>query len=145
MKTGVFISLFTVSVLLACAGEKKCDVQPLNPNGDSELALLMRDMFDDAMRMKLEIMNGQRPQIIKEFEQLHTAEATQPEKVATSMYTTFATNYQNSIQALKNAELGQTSQAFNELVQSCMTCHKAMCPGPIVRIEKLWVEDPFAE
>ena len=135
------LTLFVFFVSFSCADDKKCEPAPLNPNGDSELALLMRFMFDDAMRMKTEIEAGKLPKIIKDFEELHTAEATEPEKVATPMYNTFANHYQQSIQALKDAKLGETTQSFNNVVQSCMNCHKAMCPGPIVRIEKLWVEN----
>lgn len=136
-----FVMLFAVIVMLgACQQEKNDGVAPRNPNGESELALLMLDMLQDGMRMKAEIEAGKLPKIVKEFEEMHTAAATEPEKVKSPTYKSFTAAYHASLQALKDANLGETTDAYNRMVQSCMNCHQVMCPGPMVRIEKMYIE-----
>ena len=139
MKAQIFIIVLALTVVLTSCG-KNDGVAPINPNGDSELALLMRDMFDEAMRMKGQIEKGKIPKIVKQFKEMHTAEATEPDKVAMPIYKTFTDAYHESLTALEQASSQNAHQAFNGVVQSCMNCHQAMCPGPIVKIEKLWVE-----
>ncbi len=39
---------------------KEPQKKSLNPNGDSELALLMRAMFDEAEQIKNQIINGEK-------------------------------------------------------------------------------------
>jgi|GEM_PF-4973254 len=58
--------LLVVSCILSCSdGKKEATIskevvqQPINPNGDSELALLMREMFDEAQLIKEQIANGE--------------------------------------------------------------------------------------
>ena len=55
--------------MLACTDynspEKREVPAVINPNGDSELALLMRDMFEDGMRLKEQIAKGEQPDILK--------------------------------------------------------------------------------
>lgn len=136
----VFLFLVGMIFSLESCQNQNNGVAPINPNGDSELALMMRDMFEEAMAMKKEIDQGEKPKAIKRFEAMHTAEATEPEKVAMPIYATFTDAYLESLNALKNASIDETPKAFNGVVQSCMNCHQAMCPGPIVRIEKLWVD-----
>ncbi len=132
------IVCLAIYILAACTNSDK--VAPINPNGDSELAILMRNMFDDAMRMKKAIESGDRVKVLEKFKKMHTAAATEPEKVASPMYKVFTDAYYESLTTLENVKLGETAQAFNSMVQSCMNCHQAMCPGPMVRIEKLWID-----
>ena len=64
-------------------------VGPINPNGDSELALLMRAMFDDMNQMKTQIQNGQTPTPTVDFEKMFTVKATEPEKQASDRFKSF--------------------------------------------------------
>ncbi|MEZ4951026.1 MAG: hypothetical protein R2784_16820 [Saprospiraceae bacterium] len=74
----------------------------LNPNGDSELALLMRDMFDDGMKMKEMIKNGEHPEVSVDFQKILTANATEPEKeTASPEYKAFAQTYIQTMEAMK--------------------------------------------
>ena len=58
-------------LVLACSNmdSSKSDLPPIqpNPNGDSELALLMREMFDDGMRMKEQIEKGDKLEVLAKF------------------------------------------------------------------------------
>lgn len=112
---------------------------PVNPNGDSELALLMRDMYDEGMVVKTKIQNGEMPELLLDFEKIHTAQATEPEKAASPAYKVHALSYLQAVDALKNADAGQLEKSYNKMVDACMNCHKALCPGPVVRIKKMYL------
>ena len=112
-----------------------------NPNGDSELALLMREMFEDGMRIKQQIERGEKPEFLKKFEAIHTAEATEPEKAASDTYKHFGDAYLKALESLQNANSDELFDAYQGMVTSCMSCHQALCPGPMVRIKKLYLEN----
>ncbi len=112
---------------------------PLNPNGDSELAILMREMFDDAMKMKEGIEKGKLPKSDLDISAIHTADATEPEKVQTEQYRVFADSYLAAMESIEESSRESVADPYRGMVESCMNCHKAMCPGPIVKIEKLYL------
>lgn len=139
----------SVLVLLAfgfytCQSETKPVVKetkkkaPLNPNGDSELALLMRDMFDDAMAMKTAYEKGEDYHSDIEFETILTAEATEPEKAASAEFQAYGAGYIEIMKQLESGESGSSMVYFDALRNNCLSCHQALCPGPIVKIEKLF-------
>ena len=112
---------------------------PINPNGDSELALLMRDMFEDGMKTKEKIKNGEIPELVLDFEKIHTAEATETEKAASPEYKVHALSYLQAVKALKNANKDNLEKSYTDMIDACMNCHKVLCPGPIVRIKKMYL------
>lgn len=128
-------------MLMACADEKK--VKVINPNGDSELALLMREMYEDGQRIKKQIVNGEQPEIITRFKEIHTADATEPEKVNTDAYRMYADAYLNALNMLENSNEDDIHVNYGAMVQSCINCHQVLCPGPIVRIKKLELPELF--
>ena len=111
--------------------------QSVNPNGDSELAILMREMFDEAESIKQQITNGRPVKLNIDHEKMLTAHATEPEKTASGQYKVFADLYLQSIKNLESAKAKQMDSLYNTMVVSCLNCHKALCPGPLVRIKKL--------
>ena len=134
--------LFTLAV--SCSEEEKdCSnvdnriQQPINPNGDSELALLMRAMFDEAEQIKQQIANGEPIKLNINHEKILTAHATEPKKAASAEYQAFANVYLQTIKNLQTASPTQIGNLYDNMVDNCMTCHKALCPGPMVRIKKL--------
>ena len=135
----VFLSLLFSGYLLSCtASEAQSDTPPLNPNGDSELALLMRAMFDDALLMKQQVEQGEQPRPSLDYQKILTAEATEPEKAASDTYKVHALSYLQTIKALQEADAPQAASLYKNMVNSCMGCHQALCPGPTVRIKKLY-------
>jgi len=112
-------------------------VTPLNPNGDSELALLMRSMYDDGMEMKSAIKNGEAPKSHIDISQLYTSEPSVRGKVDSPEYQAFALAYEAAFVGLGKAQVDKKEHAYKALVNSCIACHKSVCPGPIVRIEKM--------
>jgi len=145
-----FLSLcFFISIILltqSCqetpkteTSAKKESQQSLNPNGDSELAVLMRQMFEEAEKVKEQIKKGEEPKIELDHAKILSAHATEPEKVATQEFKDFAKMYLANIEQLKKANKDNVEMVFESLVQSCMSCHAELCPGPMVRIKKLTI------
>ena len=135
----VFLALLLSGYLLSCTAQNaKSDALPLNPNGDSELALLMRAMFDDALLMKQQIEQGEQPRPGLDYQKILTAKATEPEKAASDAYKVHALSYLQTIKALQQADVAQAASLYSNMVNSCMGCHQAICPGPTVRIKKLY-------
>jgi cytochrome c556 len=136
----LFASIFLLATiyLLACATEANSQ-RPLNPNGDSELSLLMRAMYEDGLKMKSQVENGKHPKPSVDVEQILTAEATDPERQKTPHFDAFAQSYLQAVKALQNARPEEAEQHYNGMVNACMSCHKAICPGPTVRIKKLYL------
>ena len=135
----VLISIFVLSTCSEINQDKPETIQmPINPNGDSELALLMRAMYDDVERMKIQIKNGETPTTSVNFEKMFTVEATEPEKQASDRFKSFGKLHISTLEALKNADPAEALDLYETLVESCMNCHRALCPGPTVKIKKLY-------
>jgi len=120
-----------------CSKEANQVQRPINPNGDSELALLMREMYDEVQQIKEKIDSDDSIVINLDHKKILTAHATEPKKAASEEYKAFAKTYLQTIESLKTASLVQREKIYDSVVNNCMTCHKALCPGPMVRIKKL--------
>lgn len=112
--------------------------RPINPNGDSELALLMRDMFIESDSLKQLVMNGKVLSGLNKYEQIHTAIATDP-TVRGPVFDSFSAAYIEAIKQLETSD-SLSVQHFNNMVTQCMNCHTEFCPGPRKRIKKLYIE-----
>ena len=129
--------------------EKSCDsedveVSATNPNGDSELALLMRKMYRDADSIKQLIVNQEGSitnEFIAELELVHSAIPTDS-TVKTPEFEAFNRLLINQAKELqKNSE--DNVEEFNRLVNRCIDCHQSFCPGPIKKINKLRIINPI--
>lgn len=122
--------------------EKSCEadnveVSAINPNGDSELALLMRQLFYDTDSLKqLVVVEGKEvpKDFIDALENVHTATPTDPE-VKTEEFKAFNELLINAAKELSVATNKQ--EAYNNFLNRCIDCHQVVCPGPIKRIKKL--------
>lgn len=134
---------FVLSLLLACTPPQQEpaaeSVRPINPNGDSELALLMRDMFEDGERIKAQVENGEMPTGLKDFAAIHAAVPTDS-TVRGPVFTAFAEAYLESVRQMEAADSSSVFR-FNRMVDQCMNCHSEFCPGPKKRISKLYITD----
>lgn len=123
---------------VSCSNGKQ---KSLNPNGDSELALLMRQMYEDGMNTKQQLLDGKPPVINVKYHQLHTAKATEPEKVASPNYAAFANAYEASVKSFLESDETNRAATYHSMVDACMNCHQTICPGPTVRIKHLFLSD----
>lgn len=143
-----------IVVLLANCGHKEevkvevvvkkdsatCAKAPLNPNGDSELALLMREMLDSAKSFKEIIRSGKVPDKFPEaFLKIHTAQPTDNETKKAS-FNGFADGYLHSLKELSGSTTSNAKLNYNAVVQACENCHSEHCPGPLTAIRKLKLE-----
>lgn len=136
LKPIAITSLLLSTILLSCGADESAP-PPVNPNGDSELAILMRAMADEAEQIKAQIANGEAVTLSVAHPEILTAEATEPEKAASAPYQAFASSYLETITYLKTSTPENVQRSYDAMVNGCITCHQALCPGPLVRIEKL--------
>ncbi len=111
--------------------------QSVNPNGDSELALLMRAMADEAEMIKAKIEKGEVPEVKVDYHEILTATATEPEKKSSPTYKVFAETHIQSMQLLEDSDTSRMLSLYDNMISNCINCHKELCPGPLVRIKKL--------
>jgi hypothetical protein len=144
----IILGCILTSFFLSCENrderqlEKSCStdsisVSPINPNGDSELALLMRQLFYDTDSLKqIVVVEGKEvPQdFINALEKVHTAIPTDPE-VKTEEFTAYNELMINAAKELTSAK--NKEEAYNNFLNRCIDCHQVVCPGPIKRIKKL--------
>lgn len=108
------------------------------PNGGSELAVLMREMYDDADLIKKAVLNREFPPDFRQkFAYLHWASPTDSQ-TKTEAYPDMAKAFMDNLEALyaeKNPE--KRIKKFDIVIQNCITCHQSHCPGPIKKIKKL--------
>lgn len=107
----------------------------------SELALLMRRMAAHADSVKVGLARGEKelPPFPTEIATLFTATPTKDMHIDPITFPTFGKDYQDKVAALYNAARRDRPAAYNALVQSCANCHTTHCPGPMMRIKKMYV------
>lgn len=126
------------SVDIPAAGARSAQ-QGLKPA--SELALLMREMtaFTDSTRLRL----GRGEELLPypaHFDRMYTATPTDGKlDIDRSTFDAFAGNYLTQLKSLYDAPGSDRDHLFNGTVQACANCHATACPGPLVRIKKLYV------
>lgn len=107
------------------------------PNQDSELALLMREMETESIAMREAIAKGQEPKDVRtRFEAILTAKSTEA-SMKTPAFQAMAKNYLKTLDAIYTTPQAERMEQYNLMINDCMNCHKAQCPGPLVRIKKL--------
>ncbi len=135
--------LFIISLLLFSFYFWSCnDVKnKSNHPTDSELTLLMRGMEEDMKLIRQHIKEGTHPAFPNRYKKIFDAPSTEKGKSESADFKVYAQSYLAAMSALENANAEQTSTSYDIVVSTCMNCHQAMCPGPMVRIKKLYVEN----
>jgi hypothetical protein len=115
--------------------------KPLNPNGDSELALLMRKMMHTSESLKEMIKQGNLPKAFpEEFLTIHTAKPTDSETKKAS-FDGFASSYVSNMKTLYASPKDELTKNYNAVVTACVNCHSEHCPGPLKAINKLKISE----
>lgn len=109
----------------------------LNPNGQSELAGLMREMVAhaEACRNFLD-GNGTFPAYPVSVKRLKTAAPTKPD-MKEGPYDQLADVYLSSLEQLYGASKEGQKEKYQFVVNACQGCHLSFCPGPLKKIETL--------
>jgi hypothetical protein len=138
------ISLYTIGALLmaSCSStntsQESCKKDgDLNPNGSSELALLMRKMASH-LAANRDALKAGKAFIIPptEIANLLTAQKTD-ETLDTTIFNAYARIYQQKTKELISAPDSLKIEKHNNLVSTCRDCHSSFCPGPMVVINQL--------
>ncbi len=110
-----------------------------NPNGSSELALLMKELYMDMRSMRNDVLAGQlvmNPDILGKIKKLPTATPTE-EDMKPPAFDAFSNVLLDAASKLEKAESSDQIAAYNLTLDRCLACHDQSCPGPIGKIEKL--------
>ena len=136
------LSLFAI---IACSAQQAEEVaappaQDVAP--PSELALLMRHMAIHADSVKKGLARGDKelPPFPDGVKTMLTTTPTQGMHIDPITFPTFGKDYQDKVAALYKAARKDRTMAYNALVQSCANCHGTHCPGPLMRIKKMYVK-----
>lgn len=105
-----------------------------NPNGDSELATIMRGFVHDLEAARLEVAAGRVPQAMFErHRRMRCAWPTNPRE-RDEGYDQRALAY---LFAVRQFEAAPSQATYGAIVANCVACHQASCSGVIPFIETL--------
>ncbi|WP_232829159.1 hypothetical protein [Aureibaculum luteum] len=103
----------------------------------SEMALLMRQMYEFNKLTKAQIINRERLSAFpEEFVKIHNAIMTDPDE-RDSEFDSLAVQFVKFQKATYSTKSDSTAYYFNQSVNSCIACHQTRCTGPIPKIKKL--------
>ena len=120
--------------LSACINSKEEPATIIDPNDTSEMALLMRDMFEKLEVIKDKIENNE--DLSKEqlsFAAIHLQEVTDSSFIKEGLVS-MSEGYIRIINQFNNHP---NKENYKSIVNSCINCHISMCPGPLERIDNL--------
>ncbi|WP_448519741.1 hypothetical protein [Rhodoflexus sp.] len=132
--------LLALLIYVSAGGYGFVSPQPMPQNDDSELALLMRAMYDDSETIRKAILEKRLPEDFREkFKAIHTATPTDA-GVRDENFAPFSNGFLFALDRIYQNE-GDQVQNFNTFVLSCIACHQKYCPGPIRKIQKLYIKN----
>lgn len=106
----------------------------------SEMAALMLKMYEVNLENKTLILQGKLPtNNPKEFLNIHTAKLTDSSDRNAS-FKVFSKYYLNNFNQVYKTTKDSLKAKHNNTINSCITCHKTTCIGPIPKIKKLLIQ-----
>jgi hypothetical protein len=140
----VIILTLLVVFVSSCGDENGCEAEKtnvINPNGDSELAILMREMVKHAQDSKDSIsINAELPEYPEKFSGIFFAKKIDP-NIDKQMFDGLAQVYLNNLKFFQKSEPINRRSSYNNLIRSCEGCHQNFCSGPLKRINKLYIKE----
>ena len=117
------------------------DSVDVNPNGSSELSLLMRKMYDHAAAARKDVKAKKIKRTYPaEFSKIYTAQPTDSE-TKNEHFNSFADMYIQALKNFKASDAGNLADNYNSIVSACVACHSQHCPGPLFKIKLLTISD----
>jgi hypothetical protein len=105
----------------------------------SEMAALMLKMYEVNLENKQLILEGKLPENYpKEFSNIHTAKLTDSTD-RNADFKIFSDYYLNTFQQVFITSKDSLKVKHNNTINSCISCHKTTCIGPIPKIKKLLI------
>ncbi|UTW62633.1 hypothetical protein KFE98_00305 [bacterium SCSIO 12741] len=108
-----------------------------SPNKRSELAILMRNLYDDLKKHRAMIAEGGKSDVewSLKYESMPTATQTDPGN-AGPQFDAFAQQYLLNLKSFEEADSNRV-ETFNRMIDNCLVCHQQYCQGPMGIIGKL--------
>ncbi|TAE81507.1 MAG: hypothetical protein EAY81_09725 [Bacteroidetes bacterium] len=107
------------------------------PNQDKPMALMMRQMADNAQKMKDKIESGSIVNAADfPFIRFHLVEPTDPDILQPQFFEN-ARMFQEAHKALVTSGKEKQREMYTAYIAQCINCHQTYCSGPLKRIRKL--------
>ncbi len=137
IKYSVVVSASLLLLASCWSNNEPAKIKPFNPNGDSELAILMRKMVKTLETNKELLRNNQPPEDFSfDVAELLTAEPTKGSINDRPAYEAFTNNFIDSV-AVFYTESANKVKNYNALINACISCHETFCMGPIPVMQRL--------
>lgn len=150
MTNKFFALLVSLFVIAACAQQSNNNSEIIssedsakicvNPNGDSELAVLMRSMYSHLSSIRQTVIDlkltGSYPNFI---DSIYNAKPTDSTMVD-SEFPARAKEYVAAVNDLYHRYPESQPVAYDVVVSKCESCHLHYCPGPLDKIRKLYIK-----
>ncbi len=138
----IFIGLVFFALILGCQNGE--DSAAIGKNGKkipgSELRVLMVQLYEEGFDLKKAVSEGKLPKSHIDYNKILGAKSTEPGKSSTPEYAAYSETYFKQMANLLNSDKSNLKENYTKMIQSCMGCHQAMCPGPMVKIKKLYLD-----
>lgn len=129
--------------VLSCVDKKenKVIIQENKAYQQSEMAALMLSMYQVNLENKKLILEGKFPEKYhQEFSKIHTAKLTDSTD-RNAVFKGYSDFYLQNYEMLFKAPKDSLKFSHNKTINSCITCHKTTCIGPIPKIKKLLIKE----
>ncbi len=121
------------------ASDSTATCAPLNPNGDSELAIMMRNMALLSEANAAALREGKELVAYDgSFSGMFQAERSM--KIDDVLFEGMGKSYLATLEQLYKAPPEERVALHNNLIQTCQACHEQSCRGPLKRIDKMLVK-----
>ncbi len=105
----------------------------------SELAALMRQMDNEMQVLRESVLRGDTvaPEGLRfDYAALHTATPTDSSSI-TPGYHEMSDAFLEAVARFRQEE--PAKETYNMVIETCLACHRQLCPGPVQRIQKLHI------
>lgn len=138
-KSVSFLLIILLGVTCNKAPKKEKVEEKMEMYEPSEMALLMRQMYEFNKLTKSQIINKDSlTSFPEEFVNIHKAAMTDPDE-RDAEFDSLAIQFVNFQKAMFSAKSDSKVYYFNQSVNSCIACHQTRCTGPIPKIKKLLI------
>ena len=110
----------------------------INPNGQSEMSYLMREMLADLQQIRARILANEAVGSVGVSHRRFRCAWPTDEGMRNPEFDRKAKSYLRTIDALEQAKSDQRG-FFMATIGQCINCHTTSCPGPIAAIKKLQI------
>ncbi len=119
---------------------ESCSKPSKYPNQDKPMALMMRQMADNAQKMKDLVLAGKAITGNEfPFIRFHLVEPTDPDVLQPQFYEN-ARLLQEAHKNMINAPVAKQKEMYTAYINQCISCHQIYCSGPLKRIKKLTLD-----